>query len=77
MDANALVAIIIGVGFIAFLLYQANNDKNFKESSCEHQWETIKEIDVYQYDFSRRPCGVKYILRCKKCGDIKEREFKG
>lgn len=74
MDANALVAIIIGVGIIGFLLYQSNKEE---KSSCQHQWEIIKKLDVYQYSYARMPYKVVYILRCKKCGDIKEKEIKG
>ena len=74
MDVNALVAIIIGVGIIGFLLHQSNKEE---KSSCDHQWEIIKKLDVYQYSYDKMPCKVKYILRCKKCGDIKEKEIKG
>lgn len=74
MDINPLIVIIIGVIIIGFLLYQSNKEE---KSSCQHEWVTIKEINVYQYSYDKLPCGVKYILRCKKCGDIKEREFKG
>lgn len=41
MDLNTLVTIIIGVGFIAFLLYQSNKEE---KSLCKHEWEIIKKI---------------------------------
>lgn len=74
MDMNPLITLIIGITIIGFLLYQSIKEE---KSSCQHEWEIMKEIKVFQDSLSRRPCGIKYILRCKKCGDIKEKEILG
>jgi hypothetical protein len=40
---------------------------------CQHEWELFKTIEVYDPWFSSKdmPAGMKYILQCKKCGDLK------
>lgn len=74
MDLNTLVAIVIWIGFILFLFYQSNKEKEYL---CKHEWEIMDAVKVFNDSYSKRPCEIKYILRCKKCGDIKEKEIKG
>jgi hypothetical protein len=52
--------------------------KKFREwfGLCSHQWVDFKEIDVYDSSEYRvgkeRPIGTIYVLRCSKCGDMKQ-----
>ena len=39
----------------------------------EHEWETIKIIDLYS-EYYELPVEKKYILCCKKCGNIKSKK---
>jgi hypothetical protein len=36
-----------------------------------HHWETVSENDVYDRDDSKRRLGVKYVMRCQHCGNMK------
>lgn len=45
------------------------------ERRCKHEWEAVREIPV-QGDNSGIPIAYLYVLRCKKCGDIKEHQVK-
>lgn len=42
---------------------------------CEHKWERIERIDVYEENRSERPYQVKHILQCEKCGNLKKKAF--
>lgn len=43
---------------------------------CRHEWETINTIKVYNgyRGPDSLPVATKYILRCKKCGEITARK---
>ena len=45
------------------------------ERRCKHEWETIQELPVQGND-SDIPIAYLYVLRCKKCGDIKQSQVK-
>lgn len=45
------------------------------ERRCKHEWIAVKELPV-QGDDSGIPIAYLYVLRCKKCGDIKQRQVK-
>ena len=45
------------------------------ERRCKHEWEAVRELHV-QDDDSGVPIAYLYVLRCKKCGDIKQRQVK-
>lgn len=44
-----------------------------EKRECEHVWETIKEVELKdQHDYHLE---YKYVLQCKKCGEIKEKSL--
>lgn len=46
---------------------------------CFHKWETIGEYDFLSkriYEQELRRTGKVFVLRCKKCGTIKEKIIK-
>lgn len=45
------------------------------ERRCKHEWEAVRELPV-QGDDSGIPIAYLYVLRCKKCGDISQRQVK-
>lgn len=45
------------------------------ERRCMHEWEAVLELPV-QGDDSGIPIAYLYALRCKKCGDISQRQVK-
>lgn len=45
------------------------------ERRCKHEWEAVPELPV-QGDDSGIPIAYLYVLRCKKCGDISQRQVK-
>ena len=45
------------------------------ERRCKHEWESIQELPVYG-DAGDPPIAYLYVLRCKKCGDITQRQVK-
>lgn len=45
------------------------------ERRCKHEWEAVREIPVHSDD-SGIPIAYLYVLRCKKCGDINQRQVK-
>ena len=45
------------------------------ERRCKHEWEAVRELPV-QGDDSGVPIAYVYVLRCKKCGDIKQSQVK-
>ena len=45
------------------------------ELRCKHEWEAVPELPV-QGDDSGIPVAYLYVLRCKKCGDISQRQVK-
>ena len=48
----------------------------FIRSGCWHEWETIKEVRLERiYDEGTKDTGAKYILRCKKCGEVVKRDL--
>ena len=37
---------------------------------CQHEYECIKQVQVYDVDYPRHssnPIGTKWVYRCKKC----------
>ncbi len=44
---------------------------------CKHVWNNIQEIEIWNTGQSKetgnRPAGIRYILQCKKCGEIIKR----
>ncbi len=45
------------------------------ERRCKHEWEAVRELPV-QGDNGDIPIAYLYVLRCKKCGDITQRQVK-
>ena len=45
------------------------------ERRCKHEWEAVLELPV-QGDDSGIPIAYLYVLLCKKCGDISQRQVK-
>lgn len=45
------------------------------ERRCKHEWEAVRELPVHGED-SGIPIAYLYVLRCKKCGDITQRQVK-
>ena len=45
------------------------------ERRCKYEWEAVPELPV-QGDDSGIPIAYLYVLRCKKCGDISQRQVK-
>lgn len=43
--------------------------------SCSHEWETLREEVHSQTGFMCTYKGTRYHLRCKKCGDITQRDL--
>ena len=54
----------------------------FLLSGCFHEWEIEEKREIYDYLSTTNklliarnenpiPCGSRYILRCKKCGNMK------
>ena len=42
-----------------------------KSYRCEHDWEMVKEIAVYNYQTDKMPTYTKFIYRCTKCCESK------
>ena len=38
---------------------------------CKHQWNIIKQYNTYLYDVGDSPDGVTMVLKCTKCGVLK------
>lgn len=45
------------------------------ERRCKHEWDSVQEHPVYG-DNGDIPIAYLYVLRCKKCGDISQRQVK-
>ena len=45
------------------------------EHQCKHEWETIDVISVHA-NGDTTPIGIMYVLKCKKCGEISQKEIK-
>lgn len=45
------------------------------ERRCKHEWDSVQELPVYG-DNGDIPIAYLYVLRCKKCGDISQRQVK-
>lgn len=45
------------------------------ERRCKHEWEIVQELPVHGEN-SDIPIAYLYVLRCKKCGDITQRQVK-
>ena len=43
-----------------------------RQCFCKHNLKLIKEIRLYDYEWSKMPCGTKLVYRCDKCGYIKK-----
>lgn len=41
---------------------------------CRHKWTILQKMNTYEFDSSTRPCEVRLILKCEKCGDVKTRK---
>ena len=41
---------------------------------CPHEWETFAQADVCRVGCDT-PWALMYMLRCKKCGDVKGRKI--
>lgn len=39
--------------------------------SCHHDWRVHKEVNVYEFNSSKRPYKITQTLICNKCGKIK------
>lgn len=37
---------------------------------CRHKWEIIQRINIYEFNSDSRPCEIKYIMKCTKCGKM-------
>lgn len=35
---------------------------------CNHDFELLKEVSMFESEYSRIPMGTKWVYRCKKCG---------
>ncbi len=46
------------------------------EHRCRHEWEIEESLPVYDGNDGTLPVAYLYVLRCKKCGDIKQRQVK-
>ena len=44
------------------------------EHQCKHEWETVDVIPV-RSNGDPTPVGIMYVLKCKKCGEISQREI--
>lgn len=42
-------------------------------SSCQHEWETLENRDIGNR--KGNVIGSYYILKCKKCGDMRHKSF--
>jgi len=42
-------------------------------SQCE--WEILAASSIYEDQTTERPCGSRVILRCKHCGDVKQKKM--
>lgn len=38
---------------------------------CNHDFQIIKQVNVYMNESDTIPSSIKYILRCSKCGKMK------
>ncbi len=38
---------------------------------CNHDWELLQQVTMWENDDAKRPIGTKWTHRCKKCGYIK------
>lgn len=45
------------------------------EHRCRHEWEIQESLPVYGKD-PTIPVALLYVLRCKRCGDIRQKEVK-
>lgn len=39
--------------------------------ACHHDWEEMEVVKTYQYATDKLPYKRTYVLKCKKCGEIK------
>lgn len=44
---------------------------------CSHRWDILRCIRVFEKETDQLPTGHRYILKCEKCGDLKQREVRG
>jgi len=40
-----------------------------------HEWEILAASSIYEDQTTERPCGSRVILRCKHCGDVKQKKM--
>ena len=45
-------------------------------SHCQHQWETVDIRNITDSINGRTERYQRYVLKCKKCGDVCKREIK-
>jgi len=43
--------------------------------ACAHEWVIYREVAIFDGSRASRPCANRYELKCKKCGDMRKREF--
>ena len=69
IELCVLLALLIVAATVAFITSQV------LKHSCVHEWETIDTLPVYEND-TNIPCAIMYVLKCKKCGEIRQKEVK-
>lgn len=69
MELTIIICTIIIAVVIVAIAFKA------LEHRCRHEWEIQKSLPVYDND-GKLPVSLLYVLRCKKCGDIKQHEVK-
>lgn len=69
INLTIIVCVIIIAVVIVAIAFKA------LEHRCKHEWEIVQELPVHDGN-GGIPVAYLYVLRCKKCGDIKRRQVK-
>lgn len=43
---------------------------NIRSLFCQHEFYFLNKVNVYNEFSKDRPCEIKYVYRCRKCGHV-------
>ena len=47
----------------------------FRSCFCNHDWEHLNSVNIFENNYSERPYVHKEIYRCKKCGYVQKIKY--
>ena len=71
MEPNMFIGVVLAICFMGCVTFII---AKIIDRRCKHEWEIVHRVAVWEHNYDQMPVKFQYVMRCKHCGMIKNKD---